>query len=109
MTLLNPKIFLNALTTTTMGPEKNEIATMIQEQLPNDPYFGPILQDVTNNPEPDSTYTISENLLLHKGAICIPDSNDIKRVILQECHIAPAAGHFGIAKFMIWSLVITIG
>lgn len=98
MTLLNPNIFINSLTTVNIEPEQNEIVKNIIKLLPNDPVFAPIILDISNGCNTDTNYSLSDNILFYKGSICVPYSTDIKRVILHECHDLPASGHFGNAK-----------
>ena len=43
-------------------------------------------------------FSIDKGLLLHKGRVCVPSDNDIRRQILYECHDSPSAGHCGIRK-----------
>ena len=42
--------------------------------------------------------SIHQNLLLHKGKLCVPLDNDIRRQILYECHDSPSASHPSIRK-----------
>lgn len=98
MTLLNPNLFVNAVTSTNIEPESYEIINQIINLLPSNPVFSPVLQDIKNNTNQTDKYTLSEGILFHKGAICVHDSSDIKRIILNECHDTPASGHFGNAK-----------
>ena len=42
--------------------------------------------------------SINQGLLLHKGKVCVPLDDDIRRQILYECHDSPSAGHLGIRK-----------
>lgn len=98
MVLLIPEIFLNTITALPLAPSGNDLLKQITEDLPGDTHFGPIFQGAKNTPDVEGIYTVADDLLFYKGLICVPDSNDIKRKILEEYHDAPAAGHFGIAK-----------
>ena len=42
--------------------------------------------------------SINQGLLLHKGRVCVPSNDDIRRQILYECHDSPSAGHPSIMK-----------
>ncbi|SAL94853.1 hypothetical protein [Absidia glauca] len=71
MQLLDSKVFLATLTSSSIEPTNNDMMDTIKAILPDDPHF---------------------------GLICIPDSPEIKRTILAQCHDTPSAGHFGEAK-----------
>ena len=43
-------------------------------------------------------FSIDKGFLLHKGRVCVPSDDDIRRQILYECHDSPSAGHPGIRK-----------
>ena len=43
-------------------------------------------------------FPINQGLLLHKGRVCVPLDDDIRRQLLYECHDSPSAGHLGIRK-----------
>ncbi|SAM00104.1 hypothetical protein [Absidia glauca] len=99
MTLLDPQVFLSALSTYTLGPEDQAITESIKQLLPTDTHFGPTL--ATMDKQQVSTldkYTLADGMLFYEGLICVPDDKGLKKKILEECHDAPAAGHFGIAK-----------
>jgi hypothetical protein len=50
------------------------------------------------NKDVEDIYTVQDGLLLQEGLVCVPDDPELKRMILEECHDSPMAGHFGIAK-----------
>jgi Integrase zinc binding domain/Chromo (CHRromatin Organisation MOdifier) domain/Integrase core domain len=66
--------------------------------LPTDPIFGPLFAHHSANQDPESPYSVKDDLLLYEGLVCVPDNPELKRLILQECHDSPMAGHFGITK-----------
>lgn len=98
MTLLPPIQFLNNIQVLPLLPENSTIQDMIRDLLPEDPIFGPILLKTTDNQDPESPYSVDDGLLLREGLVCVPDNQDLKRMILEECHDSPMAGHFGITK-----------
>jgi hypothetical protein len=98
MTLLPPIQFLNNLQALPLYPESPIIHEKIRTLLPDDPTFGPILAKAFGNKDSESSYSVHDGLLLHEGLVCVPDDPDLKRTILEDCHDAPAAGHFGITK-----------
>lgn len=98
MILLDPKLFLNSVSSVPLDPAQNELLTQIVKSLPEDPHFGPIIKTINQDPASEPKYTFNQNILYHQGLICIPNSDNIKRTILEECHDSFAAGHFGNAK-----------
>jgi transposase InsO family protein len=98
LTLLPPIQFLNALHALPLLPEKSAIQNLITNLLPNDPTFSAILAESLETPDPDGLYSVQDGLLLHDGLVCVPDDPDLKKMILEECHDSPTAGHFGITK-----------
>ena len=49
----------------------------------------------------DSSYSIrSEYLLVYKNWLYIPDSEEVKRLILNELHKKPYSGHTGYQKMI---------
>lgn len=109
MTLLDPSKFVappsavvNSLTTAPVEPENNEILDIIKKDIVSDPHFGPIVSLFKSTPSDPSSipsnYSFNDDLLFYNGLICTPSNNQVKKLILEECHDAPAAGHFGISK-----------
>jgi hypothetical protein len=98
ITLLPPIQFSNNLPALPLYPESPIIHDKIHTLLPDDPTFGPIFAKAFGNKDSENPYSIHDGLLLHKGLVCIPNDPDLKRTILEDCHNAPAAGHFDIAK-----------
>lgn len=98
MTLLPSIQFLNNIQALPLLPENQVIQDKIRKLLPTDPTFGPILHKNPSNSDPKSPYTTQDGLLLYEGLVCVPENQELKRLILQECHDSPMAGHFGIAK-----------
>lgn len=98
MTLLPPIQFLNNIRVLPLFPENSTIQDKIRDLLPEDPTFGPILLKTTAEQEPEGPYSVQDGLLLREGLVCVPDNPDLKRMILNECHDSPMAGHFGITK-----------
>lgn len=98
MTLLPPIQFLNNLRALPLAPEDSTIQEKVRTLLPTDPTFGPILAKVLEDEDPEKIYSVQDDLLLQEGLVCVPDDPELKRMILEECHDSPMAGHFGIAK-----------
>lgn len=102
MVLLPPKLFINSIhTTVNLDQASNKLVQEIIKHLPKDITYGPILKDIQNNEKKLNTsdYHYKDNLLFYKNqAICIPDNQELKKTILEQCHDSPAAGHFGITK-----------
>jgi hypothetical protein len=98
MTLLPPIQFLNNIQVLPLLPENQAFQDQIRQLLPADPTFGPILLKIPLNQDPEGPYTVQDDLLLHEGLVCVPDNQELKKQILQECHDSPMAGHFGITK-----------
>jgi hypothetical protein len=98
MTLLPPIQFLNNIQVLPLFPENQAIHDQIRQLLPADPTFGPILLKIPLNQDPEGPYTVQDDILLHEGLVCVPDNQELKKQILQECHDSPMAGHFGITK-----------
>lgn len=102
MTLLPPKLFVNSIqTAVNLNQASDSLVQDITKSLEKDPTFGPILKDIKNNERKLDTdnYHYQDGLLFYKNkAICIPDNEEIKKTILEQCHDSPAAGHFGITK-----------
>ena len=98
MTLLDKKLFINSAVSVEVTPERDVLKSQICKALPEDEHFGPIIKELLQNPDPESKYSFNEKILFHDGRICVPCLNEVKRIILQECHDTPAAGRFGIAK-----------
>lgn len=98
MTLLDPKLFLNSITSATLEPEQNKLLQKIIQALPQDTYFGSIIKNIHQDPTSEPKFSLNKQILFYQGLICIPNLDDIKRTILEECHDSLSAGHFGIAK-----------
>ena len=102
MTLLDPaKFVLNAMTQVPLQVDSSNIQDSIIKGLEKDSHFGTIIAEIKNKPENHdvlSNYTLNDNILFFDGRICVPDIKLIKKRILEECHDAPSAGHFGVAK-----------
>jgi hypothetical protein len=102
MILLDPsKVIINTVKSMPIEIESNEILTCIKQEIDQDTYFGPIVALIKkdpNGPNIPTKYSYQDHMLFHEGALCVPDNNHIKKLILEECHDSPAAGHFGIAK-----------
>jgi hypothetical protein len=84
----------------------DDLAKVILEALPVDPNIGEYLETLRNPDLPleDDTqeflepFSMQDNLVLHKGLVYIPENDDLKLRIPQQCHDSPVAGHLGQAK-----------
>jgi len=92
MTLLPPIQFLNNIQVLPLLPEDPDIQDKIRALLPDDPIFGPILLKNTDTQDPESPYSVQDGLLLREGLVCVPDNQELKKMILQECHDSPMLG-----------------
>ena len=83
-----------------------DLAKAIQEALPRDRNISEYLENLRNPelPREDDVreflepFSMREDLVLFNGLIYIPENDDIKLQILQQCHDSPTAGHLGQAK-----------
>jgi RNase H-like domain found in reverse transcriptase/Reverse transcriptase (RNA-dependent DNA polymerase)/Integrase zinc binding domain/Chromo (CHRromatin Organisation MOdifier) domain len=84
----------------------DDLAKAIQEALPEDRNIGEYLENLRDPdlPREDDVreflepFSMREDLVLYNGLIYIPENDDIKLQILQQCHDSPTAGHLGQAK-----------
>ena len=83
-----------------------DLAKAIKEALPMDPNIGEYLENLLDPdlPREDDTqeflepFSMQDNLVLRRGLVYIPEKDDLKLRILQQCHDSPVAGHLGQAK-----------
>ena len=94
---------------------RSDLLASLQGKCEHDPAYGQVWKVVTRrdpSPTPSadgetSTHdsplssdeltrwkisTIKHGYLLHKGRVCVPHDNDIRRQILYECHDTPSVG-----------------
>lgn len=103
ISLLSTKFFVNSIqqTAVNLNQASDNLVQDIIKHLEDDSTFGPILKDIKNNEKKlhTSDYHYQDGFLFYKNStICIPDNEEIKKTILEQCHDSPAAGHFGITK-----------
>jgi len=85
--------------------EPTNLKDVIRSHIENDPDFGHIYLSIRDSPTSGyhQNYLIADGLLFLKDEdgnlrLCIPDVNDIRTLILQECHEPSFAGHLGNEK-----------
>lgn len=70
----------------------------LRRQLQAHPEYVRCWQEIEQNPSNFPTFTISQELILHKGRIWLPRELPITSTLLLEYHTTPTGGHAGIAK-----------
>ena len=63
----------------------------IQEAQPNDPKLMDIIEKVKQGEE--TPFTLQDDTLMLGDRICVPDTNDLRREILDEAHKASYVMH----------------
>jgi len=96
--ILDRIIGLNPLESLPLIPENSDLIRKIKDVALQDDTFFEIFNDLTNDPDSHPEYSKDENLLYYQGRIYVPDNQDIKREILQQCHDDPLSGHYGLFK-----------
>ncbi|KAD5507846.1 hypothetical protein E3N88_15549 [Mikania micrantha] len=61
-------------------------------------YTQEIIQQLSANPSSASPFSMVDQLLLYKGRIVMPATQDIRATILREAHDTPMGGHGGFLK-----------
>ncbi|CEP11874.1 hypothetical protein [Parasitella parasitica] len=102
MVLLPPELFINSIQTSiNLNQASSSLVQTIKMHLPTDKTFGLIVKAFEENKskEENNDYYLQPGLLFYKNkSLCIPDSEEIKKIILEQCHDSPTAGYFGITK-----------
>jgi hypothetical protein len=83
-----------------------DLKNSISNALPQDPDIGPYLQQLQNPAlfRDDNTqeylepFSIVDNVVLYKGLVYVPKSDDIKLQILRTHHDSVTSGHLGQEK-----------
>jgi RNase H-like domain found in reverse transcriptase/Reverse transcriptase (RNA-dependent DNA polymerase)/Integrase zinc binding domain/Retroviral aspartyl protease len=78
--------------------DQDNLIAQIKEAYTTDEHLQETLEALSKDPASCPDYALEENLLFFEGKISVPDSEEIQRQILTNCHDDPAAGHGGIAK-----------
>ena len=68
----------------------------IQEAQPNDPKLMKIIEKVKQGKE--TPFTLQDDALMLGDRICVPNTDDLRREILDEAHNAPYVIHLGATK-----------
>ncbi|GBG87834.1 hypothetical protein CBR_g45990 [Chara braunii] len=77
-----------------------DLQQKVREAYAQDPIYSELLKKVKEAPETEPNYRTTEGLLFQKtnvfDRLCIPNSEEIRSLILGECH--DTEGHFGWQK-----------
>ncbi|GBG62898.1 hypothetical protein CBR_g34270 [Chara braunii] len=77
-----------------------DLQQRVKEAYAQDPIYSELLKKVKEAPETEPNYRTTEGLLFEKtnvsDRLCIPNSEEIRSLILGECH--DTEGHFGWQK-----------
>ncbi|GBG80934.1 hypothetical protein CBR_g31490, partial [Chara braunii] len=77
-----------------------DLQEKVKQAYAQDPIYSDLLKRVREAPEIEPDYRITEGLLFEKtnvfDRLCVPNSEEIRRLILGECH--DTEGHFGWQK-----------
>ncbi|GBG69731.1 hypothetical protein CBR_g4562 [Chara braunii] len=77
-----------------------DLQQRVREAYAQDPIYSELLKQVKEAPETEPNYRTTEGLLFEKtnvsDRLCIPNSEEIRSLILGECH--DTKGHFGWQK-----------
>ncbi|GBG63273.1 hypothetical protein CBR_g37359 [Chara braunii] len=77
-----------------------DLQQKVREAYAQDPIYSDLLKKVKEAPETEPNYRSTEGLLFEKisvfDRVCIPNSEEIRSLILGECH--DTEGHFGWQK-----------
>lgn len=81
----------------------------VQQELPIDTYFGPLLQEIKAQTQRAhlADYTLAHDLLYYKRRMCIPLG--LRSQVLKEAHDSPLAAHPGYHKMSLLSNDISSG
>ncbi|SOV05166.1 uncharacterized protein UDID_17854 [Ustilago sp. UG-2017a] len=77
---------------------KSDITDKIHDALPRDPWTSSLLERVHLGSAPPGFAINSMNLLTYQDSVCVPEVDDLRLLIVQDCHNSPAAGHPGRRK-----------
>lgn len=69
--------------------------TELEEEIKTKTMTDMALQKIINNQPLPEKYEIVDDTLIHKGRICVPVDDDLRRKILQSRHDSVLAGHPG--------------
>ena len=70
----------------------------LQQQLQTQPEYVRKRHDITEQPSNHPAFSISSNMILHKGRIWLPEGFHLIPTLIAEYHVTPTGGHAGIAK-----------
>lgn len=95
--LLPPHHFVAALSRIEF---QHEMRDRIIEGYEKDKDLQQIMSDLKRNKatKENSEYVLDGPLLMNRGMVTVPDADDLRLHVIEQCHDAQAAGHFGIAK-----------
>jgi len=70
----------------------------LKSRLARDSVFQQLRQDISDNPKDYPEYVITQNLILRKGHIWLPQGFPFIQTLLTKYHSTPTRGHMGVAK-----------
>jgi len=68
------------------------------KEMASHPAFMELYRKIQDEPEAHPEYTLTTNLILHRGRIWIPSNSSFTKLLLEEFHQSPTGGHMGIHK-----------
>ena len=75
-----------------------EFLNKLEEVLQSDPVMIKLIQEVQQDPSKHPHFQVRRKLLFFDNKLFIPDSSNLKTVLLEEFHASTIAGHSGITK-----------
>ena len=70
----------------------------LRKEMASHPAFIVLYHKIQGEPEAYLEYTLTADLILHKGRIWIPSNSSFTKLLLEEFHQSPTGGHMGIQK-----------
>ncbi|KAJ1028044.1 hypothetical protein NDA13_003494 [Ustilago tritici] len=77
---------------------KSVITDKICKALSRDPWTLSLLEQINSGSLPTGFTINSMNLLTYKDAVCVPNVDNLRLLIVQDCHNLPSVGHPGRRK-----------
>jgi len=70
----------------------------LRQQLNQNNEFVQLRQSILDQPDVHQDFSVTNDLILHKGRIWLPQALPFTSTLLSEYHFTPTGGHMGIAK-----------
>ncbi len=67
--------------------------TELEESYKGDPTYDAILKGLVLQPEEYKHYTYKQGILRYKGKVCIGNSGDLRRRVVEQFHCSALRGH----------------